>query len=361
MPLPAPKQVSKIGQRMGKKPGQPGLPSTAAPSNERSYKAGDFLFMEGDSGREMFIIKKGNLKVLKQEGPKMVELATLGAGSVLGEMSLLDNAARSATARAQDEVTAVVIDEKMLDAVLDKVPVWLSSVIKIVVQRLRETTQRKRMDILRNGVVPVLRILACEIKVAGDKSKELSLAIEKVQEAALALFGLSTLDSQAVLEALDFKHVIKLAYSAKGNQVITFTDPDIPELYLDCLFAKWKSLKRPVEEISPGAANMLSLVLEAGAEKGRRQQTMVQLDAKQFELYLQKKEEGAKLPPNFHDYMDELVEKKILNSDSKDVKTANSTYTNQILNYDEVGLRKSLKEYLWTEIFSLDIAEISAV
>ena len=61
---------------------------------------GKVLVKEGMPGREMFLIGQGRVEVIKRGGsPRKVILATLGAGDLFGEMSLIECRTRSASIR----------------------------------------------------------------------------------------------------------------------------------------------------------------------------------------------------------------------------------------------------------------------
>ena len=100
--------------------------------NIRVFKENDILFKEGDRGREMFILREGEIKITHKDKDGEVELARLGAGSVIGEMSLLDNMPRSASGIATKPTKATVINELVFNTVLQKVPAWLTSIVKII-------------------------------------------------------------------------------------------------------------------------------------------------------------------------------------------------------------------------------------
>jgi CRP-like cAMP-binding protein len=81
----------------------------------RDFRAGDVLFREGDEGREMFVIQGGRVQVTKRVGDTDRPIAVLGRGEFLGEMAILNNKPRSATATVLDDATCLVIDGHTLE------------------------------------------------------------------------------------------------------------------------------------------------------------------------------------------------------------------------------------------------------
>jgi CRP/FNR family cyclic AMP-dependent transcriptional regulator len=69
------------------------------------------LLREGEHARSMFVVREGELQILKRgrDGAEY-KLAVLKAGDVVGEMSLIDIQPRSATARAVGQATLYVLD-----------------------------------------------------------------------------------------------------------------------------------------------------------------------------------------------------------------------------------------------------------
>ncbi len=85
--------------------------------------AGDFVFREGDKGDFVCFVASGALEVSKvnRQGQTVV-ITTLGKGSSLGEMSLIDQLTRSATVRAKTTASLVVLTRKGFDMVLKMHP-----------------------------------------------------------------------------------------------------------------------------------------------------------------------------------------------------------------------------------------------
>lgn len=84
------------------------LDEIAAICQPRRFKKGDLLAVEAEPGRDLFIITSGTVEVIvesQKSSPKVV--INLSTGQLIGEMSLIDRGARSATVRAIQDPTTV--------------------------------------------------------------------------------------------------------------------------------------------------------------------------------------------------------------------------------------------------------------
>lgn len=114
---------------------------------EKKYPKDSTLFIEGMSGEVLYIIKKGQVDICKKtaSGGELV-IASLGRGEFLGELSLLDDAKRSATARVSQDSELIVITKKVFQEMLKGDPVitvkLLLHFLRINAQRLRNTDKR---------------------------------------------------------------------------------------------------------------------------------------------------------------------------------------------------------------------------
>ena len=101
------------------------------------HPMGDIIFSEGEIGTEMYIVQSGTVELLKDIGGETRVLATLEKGDFFGEMSVLEDVPRSASARAKTEVELVRINGATFDAML-------KSNTEIAVRMMRKLSRRVR-------------------------------------------------------------------------------------------------------------------------------------------------------------------------------------------------------------------------
>jgi EAL domain-containing protein (putative c-di-GMP-specific phosphodiesterase class I) len=76
--------------------------------------AGEILFHEGDAPTTAFLIEQGELEVSAMQRGNRVVLSNLGAGDLLGEMAVIDDAPRTATAKALTDCVLIPIDRNQI-------------------------------------------------------------------------------------------------------------------------------------------------------------------------------------------------------------------------------------------------------
>jgi CRP-like cAMP-binding protein len=118
-------------------------------SFEKKYPKDSTLFVEGMAGEVLYIIKKGKVDIVKKTPQGEVLLSSLGTGEFLGEMSLIDDSKRSATARVAEDSELVVITRKCFNDMLAGDPhitaKLLLHFLRVSAKRLRETDKRVEM------------------------------------------------------------------------------------------------------------------------------------------------------------------------------------------------------------------------
>ncbi len=121
----------------------------AAVLTEGKSTAGTRIFREGDTGRSMFIIVDGRVRISKTvPGVGEEALAILEKGQYFGEMSLIEDEPRSADAIAHSDCTLYELSREKLDQVMftDKelANVLLWTFVRTLSARLRETNDKIR-------------------------------------------------------------------------------------------------------------------------------------------------------------------------------------------------------------------------
>ncbi len=115
--------------------------------HSRTYQTGEYIFKKDDPGAAMFIIKRGTLSiVLPLADGKEIHLATLKAGTFVGELALLDNSPRSASAKASEPTEALAFFRSELNKLLTTYPAIGSKIMRklalIIGQRLKATNEQ---------------------------------------------------------------------------------------------------------------------------------------------------------------------------------------------------------------------------
>jgi CRP-like cAMP-binding protein len=104
----------------------------------KNYAAGQFVFKAGDHGQSMFIITQGEVEV--REGSTILD--TIGPGSIVGEMALIDDAPRSASVVAKSDCRLVAVDRRQFEFMVQETPFFALAVMKVLADRLRRTSAR---------------------------------------------------------------------------------------------------------------------------------------------------------------------------------------------------------------------------
>jgi len=103
------------------------------------YKKSEVIFEENSLGNDMYVIHSGKVKLsTKAPGSELV-LGILGSGEFFGEMALVDNAPRSATAIAEEDNTKlVVLDQSRFLYLVSQQPPFALTIMHGLCQRIRD-------------------------------------------------------------------------------------------------------------------------------------------------------------------------------------------------------------------------------
>ena len=94
---------------------------------------GDSLFREGEKGEKMYVLLEGEMEILLGD----FVLETVRQGALIGEMALIDDSARTASAVAKTPCRLAEIDRRRFHFLVQQTPHFATHVMKTLADRLR--------------------------------------------------------------------------------------------------------------------------------------------------------------------------------------------------------------------------------
>jgi CRP/FNR family transcriptional regulator, cyclic AMP receptor protein len=103
----------------------------------KSFQKGEVVFREGSEGNCAFVVQAGEIEICKVVEDKTVVLGSVGAGGIFGEMALIDDKPRMASARGAIGGTVIIITRAMFEQKLAKADPFLKGLLKIFANNIR--------------------------------------------------------------------------------------------------------------------------------------------------------------------------------------------------------------------------------
>ena len=132
----------------------------------RGFPRGTVLFREGEPGKEMYVVQSGRVDISKRVGGEEKLLTTLGQGEFFGEMSILNNAPRSASATCAEDSKLLVIDPKTFEAMIRGNAEIALRMIKKLADRLQEADHQIENLLMRDAGSRVVHRLLVQAEKA---------------------------------------------------------------------------------------------------------------------------------------------------------------------------------------------------
>ena len=114
--------------------------------NIKTYLVGDFIFREGDQGNIAYVVESGVVELVKFTGEDYVTLTEVSAGTLFGEMAIIDGSPRSASARAKEECTLKEITEEQLKAYMSRSPDTSIDMMRRLASYARSANEKLNKD-----------------------------------------------------------------------------------------------------------------------------------------------------------------------------------------------------------------------
>ncbi len=183
------------------------------------FPAGTVLFNEGDSGQEMYIIQSGLVQITRKVGTKETVLADLPAGEFFGEMAIINDKPRSATATAVEDSMMLVLDSMTFEAMIRGSSEIAVRIIKRLAGRLEQANRQIEMLLYKEPNHKVVCFLRQEAEISGIPDAA-GTAIPISEDEIAERVGLGANEVRSVVDRLVRARL--LARSDEGNQLVIF-------------------------------------------------------------------------------------------------------------------------------------------
>jgi CRP-like cAMP-binding protein len=121
---------------------------------EWRFSEGHMLFEQGEEGKVFYLIRKGKVDIIKTlDTGEKVRMVTLSEGDIFGEMAIVGNQPRLATAVCRTECLLAVAEADNLDVLIESNPVFTQRLIKIFANRLHASEQTLLKSMAEAGCI----------------------------------------------------------------------------------------------------------------------------------------------------------------------------------------------------------------
>jgi len=111
----------------------------------RQFPSGSSVISAETPGEVVYIILSGTVKIkADQPDGREVIIAILGPGEIVGELSMIDNADRSADVITQEDCVVLWMDRRAFEALLESIPQLTANLLRILSRRVRMATEQVR-------------------------------------------------------------------------------------------------------------------------------------------------------------------------------------------------------------------------
>jgi len=147
---------------------------------EKKFRTGEIIFHRGDEGEFAFIVDEGRVEIYIEENGQCIPVSFLGPGEIFGEMAIIDDSRRSASARAYTDCTLSLVSKHQLSERVESADSVVRMLINILLNR-----NRVSIDSINGNNAAQYSNVVDLLKVKHDKDVIEKIRLEKELEDAL--------------------------------------------------------------------------------------------------------------------------------------------------------------------------------
>ncbi len=205
---------------------------------QKTFKDNTVIFCEHEIGNELYIIQQGQVKITKVLDNNEKLIAVLKPGDIFGEMAILDDKPRSATAIAFGDVNAMAINNENFQAMVTGQPQLATKLITLLSERLWTGFRQLANNLIKNPVAKLFDTLLLQVEKENIKITKAPYTFDFGPKELANMAGLNPNDGKtAVSEVLKNKK-FKLIEGGKKIQCL-----DLEELQKEAKIAKNMELR----------------------------------------------------------------------------------------------------------------------
>ena len=102
-----------------------------------TFSAGTVLFREGDDGSTAYLVESGVVEISRGEGSERKILGEISEGGLFGEMALISNMPRMATATAKEDTACVIVPRQVLRVMLRDADALMTALLLNLIGHVR--------------------------------------------------------------------------------------------------------------------------------------------------------------------------------------------------------------------------------
>ncbi|WP_243313263.1 cyclic nucleotide-binding domain-containing protein [Fundidesulfovibrio agrisoli] len=206
-------------------------PETRTPDvgdKTKSFHKGQVIYKEGQSSNEAYIIKQGSVGVYRLSGNKRITLGIMRPGQIFGEMGVISEEKRTASAEALEYTEVIVLDQNLLHTLLLKCPRPVQIITTYLVERIRALNARVTERSCSNTFSAVCNIIQLAWKglprpsaapgaKPGAKGEAAQLSTVELSRTIKDILLISQVEIDDILEKLAKLHVVEIT-DVKGSR-----------------------------------------------------------------------------------------------------------------------------------------------
>ncbi|MDH5681314.1 MAG: cyclic nucleotide-binding domain-containing protein [Spirochaetota bacterium] len=157
---------------------------------QKTFKDSTVIFCEHEKGNELYILQQGQVKITKVLDNNEKLIAVLKPGDIFGEMAILDDKPRSATAIAYGDINVMAVNNENFQAMVTSQPQLATKLITLLSERLWTGFRQLANNLLKNPVGKLFDTLLLQVEKERIKIGKVPFTFEFGPKELVGMAGL---------------------------------------------------------------------------------------------------------------------------------------------------------------------------